>query len=232
MRDDNDAVGGGEVQQEALARLDRAVAEFKTVEALQALYDSNVLAGLRERLHIRWPCLRNEHDMHHVISTGVDALADELENRRRVTDPVGFVWRIIERRANDEVRRRRRETSTDPQVMAGKVIPVLPADIGPALQEARRLLPRIRGDKVRGAMEIILNAMEGGRQLLPSSEIGEALGVSEEYARQLRVRAFDRLGRLAREEQAAGRGFQLPELWDNEEELLVAPDGGDEDDED
>jgi hypothetical protein len=231
MSDASDGNGGG-VQEEALARLDRAVAEFETVEALQALYDSNVLAGLRERLHIRWPCFRNEHDTYHVISKGVDGLIHELENRRRVTEPVGFIWRVIERRANDEVRRRRRETPTDPQVMAGRIIPVLPADIGPVIQEARRLLPRIRGEKVRGALEVILNAMEAGRQLLPSSEIAEALGVSIVYARQLRGRAFDRLLRLAREEQAAGRGFELPELWDDEEELLVAPDGGDEDDKD
>jgi hypothetical protein len=52
--------------------------------------------------------------------------------------------------------------------------------------------------------------------------------VTDDYARQLRLRAFDRLTRLAREEQAAGRGFELPELWDDYEELLVAPDAGDD----
>jgi DNA-directed RNA polymerase specialized sigma24 family protein len=218
------------VQQEALARLDLAVAEFKTRDALQALHDSDVLAGLRERLHIRWPCLRNEHDTHHVIAQAVDALADELEHQRRVTNPVGFIWRVAERRANDEVRRKRRETPTDPEVLAGKILPVLPADPAAAIQEARRLLPRIRGDKVRTTMEIILNAMEQGRQILPSSEIADALAVSDDYARQLRVRAFARLLRLARKEQAAGRGFELPEFWDDEEQLLVAPDGDDDED--
>jgi len=49
MSDANeDDVGG--LQKEALARLDRAVAEFNTVEALQAIHDGNVLAGIRERL--------------------------------------------------------------------------------------------------------------------------------------------------------------------------------------
>jgi DNA-directed RNA polymerase specialized sigma24 family protein len=232
MKDDTHGSDSPGVQQEALARLDRAVAEFKAAEALQALHDSNVLAGLQKRLHIRCPCLRNEHDTHHVIANGVDALTDELENGRRVTDPLGFLWRVIERRANDEVRRKRRETPTDPQVMVGRVLPVLPADLGPAIQEARRLLPRIRGDNARSTLEMILKAMEQGRQTLPSSEIAETLGVTEINARQLRRRAFERLLRLAREEQAAGKGFDLPELWDDEEELLVAPDGADEDDED
>jgi DNA-directed RNA polymerase specialized sigma24 family protein len=226
MRDANDDHAGA-VQQDALARLGRAVAEFRTADVLSALYASNVLAGLRQRLHIRWPCLRKEEDTHHVISKAVDALADELEKNKRITNPLGFLWRVIERRASDEVRRMRREKPTDPDLMAGRVLPVLPADPRAAIQEARRLLPRIQG-KIREALELIIDAMEEGRQSLPTHEIAAELDVSEVYARQLRKRAFDRLLRLSREEQAAGRGFSLPE-WD-EEELIVAPDAGDEDD--
>lgn len=69
----SDDIDGGGAQQEALKRLDQAVTEFQTKAALQALHDGDVLAGLKERLHIRWPSLRNEHDTHHIIAQAVDA---------------------------------------------------------------------------------------------------------------------------------------------------------------
>jgi DNA-directed RNA polymerase specialized sigma24 family protein len=217
-------------QQAALARLERAVAEFRAADTLQALYDSDVLAGLRQRVCVRWPALRDDHDQHHVISQGVDALVAELESRHVVMDPVAFIWRVVERRAIDEMRRKQRESPSDPRLMAGRVLPVLPADPGPAIREGRRLLPRIRGEKVRRALGMILEAIEQGRQVLPSREIAEALDVSVDYARKLRERAFDRLLPIARQEQAIGKGFELPELWDDEEDIRVAPDVGDGDD--
>ena len=64
-----------------------------------------------------------------------------------------------------------------------------------------------------------------------AAEIAETLGLSSEnLARQLKIRAFDRLARLAREERLTGRDFSLPEIWgdDDDEELLVEPDSRDD----
>jgi hypothetical protein len=148
---------------------------------------------------------------------------DDMQARRRIDSPIGFIWRAAELKAQEESRRLRREQATDPNRLSGRIVSALPADPGPAIQEARRLLPRIRGDGARNVLALILDAMEAERQMLSNIEIAEILQMSVVNARQLRKRAFDRLILLAREEQKAGRGFHLPEL-DDDEELLVATD--------
>jgi hypothetical protein len=217
-----------DIQKEELEKLDRAVAAFDSRAAVEALYASKVLDGIDESLRKKFRALRNDEDFHHAIAQGVDVLVGNLEEQKAVSNAVGLVWRVAERAANVEVRRRRRENPTDPQLMAGTVLPVLPADPIPAIHEARRLLPRIHGENARNVLTLILDAMEQGRQVLTSSDIAEQLNITEDNARQLRKRAFDRLLLLAREEQAAGRGFNLSELEDDEE-LLVSPDSGDDD---
>jgi DNA-directed RNA polymerase specialized sigma24 family protein len=230
MSDITDDAGAEARQKDALARLDQAVARFDVVEALQALHDSNVLDGLFRRLQCGWPGIRNELDYHHIIAAAVDELSAQLDKRQRVREPVGFIWTIAERRACDEIRRRRRETPTDPQAMMGRVLPVLPADPNEAIQAARQLLPRIVNEDQRAVLALVLDAMERGQQYLSAAEIAETLGLSSEnLARQLKIRAFDRLTRLAREERLAGRDFSLPEIWGgDDDELLVEPDSRDD----
>ncbi len=145
---------------------------------------------------------------------------------------MAFLWKVSDRKANDYYQARQREKALVDDLKHNATAigsfenpdqeePVEEMEWdekrAQAITRARDLLPKLGQKNIQDVMSLVIDAVEAGREDLPSREIAEALGLQPATVRTLKMRGFERLARVAREEGLVGQEFDFANLESEEE---------------
>jgi DNA-directed RNA polymerase specialized sigma24 family protein len=201
---------------EWLVEARKAAEQAQPKTALEALYQSYSLDGLARRLQGKWDSLAWD-DIEDAVAGAVDVFYGELRGGRGKSNPVGFLWRVADRKASDRHRQRARESPVEPN--SGDLAPGIDDALLPkgteetdrnhldpdevrrrAYSVARSLIPRLGQDRIQKVMTYLIDSLEAGAWEVTPREIAAAIGMSADTVRTSLSRGFPRLRRLASEE--------------------------------
>lgn len=182
--------------------------------AVEALWRSPVLDGVKRRVQAQWPWLPAD-DVDAAVAEAFEALFATLRKGTPVGDHAHWLSRTARNRAAELMRSRARVHLRDPSQGAwphgGDPEAILDADERRtrAVAHARRLLPRIASANVRAVMEVVIEAAERELPSLTFDDIAEATGLSRDNVKTWHWRGFQQIARLARAEGLADDDFTL-----------------------
>lgn len=145
------------------------------------------------------------------VAEGVAALHEAVVAGRPVPRPGGYVLKVADAICANEQRRQEAQSSVDALTdrdLLGATNPWADSEDAElrarrrtaALRLARSLLPRLGQERAQQVMGYVLDAIERGEVHVPSQDVAEALGLSDDVVRQSLSRGFRRLTRLASEQ--------------------------------
>jgi DNA-directed RNA polymerase specialized sigma24 family protein len=230
--------GPTQAQRDALERAGAAATKGDAVGMLEALHQSHLMDGLVGRIAAKWNGLTGD-DAQDIVAESVTALYQKVREGGRVKHVGAYLYRATWGRACDLHASRKDAAVTDPAILvrqsdellaresqraANRPDPGLdPMEAVPrALVAARRLLPQLGQENLRGVMAYIFDAIEAGREEVPNVEIADALALHPDTVRQSRLRGFQRLTRLAKDDRLVREDFSVLSAEDPED---IADDG-------
>lgn len=157
------------------------------------------------------------------VAEGLAALHTAITKGTPVPHPGGYVLKVADRICAQEQRLQEQQASSDGLFdrdlldarapWADNEDAVIHAKRrSAALRQARSMLPRLGQQRAQEVMGYLLDAVERGAVHVPSQEIAQALGMSDDVVRQSLSRGFRRLARLASDE---GLDVQASDLLDD-----------------
>lgn len=220
-------------QEELIKKAKEAASAGDPEGMVEALYVSHAIDGLVRRIHGRWPIL-GQQGAEDAVSAAMVTLYKSMRKGEKVFNPVAFLWKVADRRANDTWKATRRHSHIESwELVAAKTngdfispqnVESEPVDTiidterrAKAIGIARLLLPRLGQQNIQAVMSYVIDAVEAGRWDVPNQEIQEALGLSNDTVRTSLSRGFRRLRRLAQEQGLAEEGLAEAGLTQNNE---------------
>lgn len=214
-------MNGQELETEEVARLleeaQQALNQGDLVGMLDALAESGFLDGLKRRLQSKWEALPPS-EVDDCAADAIAAACSWVSKGQSIGNLGGWLWKSATNIAHDrwklDYSRRGKlgEIITSADMEPGEMfldgaeyLEVKKMRRKEALRVARELLPEVGEGQVRDVMEIVLDAIENELPDLPASFIAGILDISENTARALVSRGFQRFRR-----SAAERGIQMP----------------------
>lgn len=157
------------------------------------------------------------------VAEGLAALHTAITKETPVQHPGGYVLKVADRICAQEQRIQEQQASSDGLLdrdlldarapWADNEDSVIHAKRrSAALRLARSMLPRLGQQRAQEVMGFLFDAVERGAVNVPSQEIAQALGMSDDVVRQSLSRGFRRLARLASDE---GLDVQASDLLDD-----------------
>ena len=157
------------------------------------------------------------------VAEGLAALHTAITKETPVPHPGGYVLKVADRICAQEQRMQEQQASSDGLLDHDLLDARAPwADNedfvihakrrSAALRLARSMLPRLGQQRAQEVMGFLFDAVERGAVNVPSQEIAQALGMSDDVVRQSLSRGFRRLARLASDE---GLDVQASDLLDD-----------------
>lgn len=200
-----------EIEQQLRSAAAQAAARGDGWAAAEALIESPLLASIPRRLDRKHSSLGGP-GAEDALAAAVDALVAHIESGGQIADPAGWLWKVAQNKALDELRRRKLTTELNDELVEALPVSAVAEPSREivrreALRAAREALPRIHQEQQRRALEVILEGIELEREVT-NAEIADRLGVSSPNARVLRNRAFKRL-----EHAIADAGVELTLEW-------------------
>ena len=212
-------------EDKALQDAERAATAGDARAMAVALHNSYALDGLKRRLHQYFPYLKPDQ-VDGVISESVDSLYQAITRGEHISNLMGYIWKVCARIGSKVNYMNSIVRATDADLL------VAHSDVNTARQYAqehddddpdeqrrtralalalaRSLLPEIGHVNAQAVMTYLIDAVEAGREDVPSTEIADALGLTSENVRQLRYRGFVRLERAARVRGIVPDGLNIP----------------------
>ena len=187
---------------------------------LQCLHETNVLVALKRSIQKRWPGVPEE-EIDHLIGEAVDALGNAARDGRHIENPVGFMLKVMHRKAYDYAEIRRQVYALDPerdgyepeQMRLGELDAADPeAQRAQAVAIAWSLLSKLGQQSIQAVMSYVFAAVEAGQAVVTNEEIVDATGLSPATVRQSLSRGWRRLERIAGDENVASLDLDLGRL--------------------
>ncbi|MEP9358756.1 sigma factor-like helix-turn-helix DNA-binding protein [Sphingomonas sp. KR3-1] len=178
---------------------------------VEALHVSGYLAGLKVRVHKKWPKLPAA-EIDDCVAEAVESSFAAVSGGRKVGNLGAWLWKAVDNIATDRWNTNYKSVRelTEDLALPG------PAELHPqereeidtlaehrraqAIVTARRLLASVGHGQVRDVVELIIDAVEAGEPDLSSEVVADTLGISRSAARSLMSRGLDRLRTAARAE--------------------------------
>lgn len=181
------------------------------VGMIQALFAGGMADWLYWRTSKAYRVLPAQ-DIQDCVAEAISDTFQVLAAGGRIQALPGYLLKAARNNALDMLSKRRDERSADMDSLPSVGDPTIDALRASAhellrrdaLAKARALLPRLGMDNIRRVMEVIFDAIEQEIVDLRDSDIAAAVGLSEETAKRLKNRGFERLRRLAQDE-----GYEL-----------------------
>lgn len=182
-----------------------AAAEKKDpVGMLEALWASNIHAGLVRRVAAQYPSL-DPDDCHTVVADTMDAFYETLsQSPGTIQNPQAWLFKVALNKAYRLHDQRSRmvslsgdEEETDLISGDGVGAKRQAALRAEALRLARSFLPQLGQENVQRVMAYYFDAIERGIQDVSISEVAEALHLTHATAKQCVHRGFQRLKRIS-----------------------------------
>jgi DNA-directed RNA polymerase specialized sigma24 family protein len=224
-----------EIQKLTTEKIKKAAVERQPDILIEALFEGQVLDGMKRRLHRRWPSVPGP-EIDYVVSEAVGVLYQDMSGGTKILNPLGYVWRVAFRRASDYYQMRSRERLVNIEILDQRAAPE-PQDFEEneetvyerrrveakkqVVELARGLLPRLGQANVQAVVGFYIDTVAAGRLEITNFEIGEALGLSGDTVRTSLSRGLRRLRRLAREDGIEFRDL-VPAETENNLELELS----------
>jgi len=203
-------------QEELIKKAKEAASAGDPKGMVEALYESHAIDGLVRRIHGRWPVL-GQQGAEDAVADAAVVLYTSVRTGEKVLNPVAFLWKVADRKANDAWKAAKRSVHVESwELVAAKAdgdsAGTQETESGlvdsstdeerraKAISIARQLLPRLGQQNIQAVMSYVIDAVEADRWDVPNQEIQEALGLTNDTVRTSLSRGFHRLGRLAQEE--------------------------------
>lgn len=206
-----------ERQADALHRAQEAAVASDPVSMVDALYESYALDGLTRRMRSKWHGIPAD-EIDFIVASAVDVLYEGVKDGEKILNIMAYLYKVVTNKAHQyyDVKRREaaavegfhylssqkqdssegsRRISTDEEE----------EELGyeerrtRACRLAKTLVPKLGQKNIQDVMMLIIEAVEVGRDDIPSTEIAEILALPAATVRQLRKRGFERLTQRARE---------------------------------
>lgn len=218
----------GRRQDELLQKAKEAAASGDPRGMVEALYQSFALDSLARWLRGKWPTLPHD-DVDFAVAEAVDVLYQAVGRGEKVFKIVAYLWKVSDRKAGEHYRIRVHEIAFDPEELervgsrSSGVSEGSDEELdweerrGRAIAIARSLIPRLGQSSIRAVMSYVIDAVEAGCEDLPSREIAEALGLSDDTVRQSLSRGFRKLARIVREEGLADQELDFGRISSEKE---------------
>jgi len=222
-----------EQQEEALRQAHEAAASSDPIGMVEALHQSYALDGLTRLVKRKWNAIPLD-EVQFIIAGAVDVLYKDIESGKRIINLVAYLYKIADHRAHqyNDTRQREHEGNVDLEYrLTNARLPqedVSEEELeddeldyiekrAQAIAIARRLIPTLGQKNIRDVMTLIIEAIEIGREDLPSDEIADTLDLVPATVRQLRHRGFKRLAQRARDEGITDRKINFARLGFDED---------------
>ncbi|WHX97954.1 hypothetical protein [Neobacillus sp. DY30] len=185
-------------------------------EMVGILYQSGFLEGLENQMRNKWRQIPPEVLDSIVIGSAVDILYEKISNGGVISNPGGYLYKVADYKAVAFIQEQKQMTTTLIKEMKLSDNFVDPFDDSPieldreyclkrALIEARRLLKKLGQENVQNVMAYVFDCIEAQRYDVKPAEIAKALGLSSGTVRTSLTRGFDRLKRIALEDDLANQ---------------------------
>lgn len=201
---------------------------------ISLLYESGYLDGLENKMRKKWPNIPPEAIDNFVIGAAVDALYGKISKRELVSNPGGYIYKVVHYKAAAYKEEQKKLNNTLYKEIKVTEPFIDPFDDSPqemnreyclnrALDEARKLLPRLGQENVQKVMGYVFDCIDAQKYDVKPVEIAEVLCLSSGTVRISLKRGFDRLKRIAIEDDLANQILEEAEQiadFNNEEEVI------------
>jgi DNA-directed RNA polymerase specialized sigma24 family protein len=195
-------------------KVHQAAAAGNIKEMLAILYESGFLDGLERKMHFDWPRVPIEDIDNMVIAAAVDDLYSAIGKGKVIYKPGAYLYKAAKNRAIKFTQQQ--QSILEDLIRESRVVDsfedpfeerIEPLDdeylLGRAIQEARRLLPKLGQENVQRVMSYVLDCIAARVIDVSPTEIAESLGLLPGTVSVNLHRGFDRLKRVATEENLA-----------------------------
>lgn len=204
-------------QAESIAALQAAADGGDGRKFLEMLFGSTLLEGLGKQFKKKYSLL-NPDDVDGVIGSSIDAVYVKVCEKARIDNIDSYLWKVIDRNVAEFKRISLLTAGSTTVEKIGAVSPSLDSleseetlkRRSEALDLAESLLPRVELSTPREVLAYYFGAIRAGADSLSSQEIGEALNITDDNARQSLRRGLTRLARIVREEKLMEEDYVFP----------------------
>lgn len=204
------------LQADALGRAQAAADIGDAAGMFQGLCDAMVFEAFLSSFSSRYPEIKD--DVHDIISAATDALYERVKSRKPVAKVESYLWKMINERMSKFSQKKIAHTGPNAeslgyiQTAAQSSEEREAADLkkDEALSIAFTLLPRLGQTNVQEVMRYVLVAIQNGIHHVDYGEIADALGITRGVAKTSLRRGFERLTRIAKEENLVDTNFSFP----------------------
>lgn len=209
-----------------------AALSYNPEEMIGLLYQSGFLDGLEKKMRNKWRRVPPEEIDKFVIGAAVDDLYGKLSNGGKVTNPGGYLFKVAHYKAVAYIEQEKKLSNRlhkEMQLTDNFIDPFEESHeefdrdycLKRSLNEARKLLGKLGQENVQKVMGYVFDSIEAQKYDVKPAEIANALGLSSGTVRISLKRGFDRLKRIAHEDDLAGKilseAKSITDIHDEEE---------------
>ncbi len=199
------------------------------VRLFEVLSKEYALDGVVRRLRSTWPIIPVD-EIDEIVADSIEALYYKVREGGLITNAVGFIWKTAYFKAQEYSRKHEKFEKMSVEELDETTETVSDEDIDfeereklrkEAVKIARSLLPKLRSANVQNVLKYIIDAVEKGIDEVSNQDISDTLGLNVKTVKNCLHRGFDRLSRIAQEENITSHSFdflQTKDEWDDEDE--------------
>lgn len=211
----------GNDQADPLQALQDAVDTKDGQKFLIELFRSLLLEAYERQFKKLYDQLAPE-DIHDIIGEAVDYVYVKVTSGGSIGSVKSYLWKVIDRKLSEFSREYVKIEGSDTVENIGALDSVHDAEFVESAKEelqkrrahainiAEGLIPKIGLTNPMNVLKYLFGAIRNGAEDVTSREIGDALGLTPENARQSLKRGLERLGRIFKEEGLVDPAYILP----------------------
>lgn len=198
------------------------------VRLFEILTEEFALDGLVRRLQSAWSTIPSD-EIDEIVADSIEALYYKIREGGIITNAVGFIWKTAYFKSQEYHRKqgkiekiRLEDLDEFTEITTDELSDVEEREKlrKQAVKIARSLLPKLRSANVQNVLKYVIDAVDKGLDDVSNQEISEALDLSVKTVKNCLHRGFERLSRIAQEENITTYDFDFLQEkieWDEEE---------------
>jgi len=206
-----------ERQTAALNRAQTAADAGDAAVMFQGLCESMIFEGYKIYFGNRYSDLRAE-EIDNTIGEATDEVYNRVKTGKKVRAVHSYLWKVIDNKLSKCWERKIEVQQTDVESIGTVARAALSEEDwherdrmkDEAVSIALKLVPRLGNTNIEAVMRYIIESAKNGVQHIDYDEIADALGLSRSNVKTWVRRGFERLTRLAREENLVEESFKFP----------------------
>jgi DNA-directed RNA polymerase specialized sigma24 family protein len=194
-----------------------AASQGDPIRLFAILCQEHALDGLVRRLQSHFSSIPSA-EIEEIIADSIDELYYKVRGGGVITNAIGFLWKTGYFKAQEYIREKAKfeKKTIDDLDEQTELADEPEIDLEErekrrieAIKTARSLLPRLKSQNIQDVLGFVIDAVEKGIDDLSNHVIADALGLSVITVKNCLYRGFNRLSRIAQEENVISQPFEF-----------------------